>query len=376
MKHLITILFFLCAFTMNAQTRVVTGPTKQKPTTSAAKPKPKPTTPSKPAAKPKPATPSAQPEAAGYDVTITCNVASAELFIDGIANGTASGTRFLKTGSHSYKVTATGYEDKSGTFTVGAKSHSLNVTLQKSAAQIYAPAASQTSGTRTFTVNGVSFKMISVSGGTFQMGATSEQGSDAYDDEKPVHKVTLSDYYIGQTEVTQALWQAVMGNNPSIFKGDNLPVECVSWNDCQEFIEKLNAKTGRTFRLPTEAQWEFAARGGNNSRDYKYSGSNYPNDVAWYDANSMKKTHNVATKQANELGIYDMSGNVYEWCQDWYGSDYYKNSDANNPRGAYTGSSRVRRGGGWGYNAGYCRSAFRGHYDPAYSNNLGLRLAL
>lgn len=222
------------------------------------------------------------------------------------------------------------------------------------------------------------YKMIYVSGGSFNMGATSEQGSDAYDNEKPVHKVTLNDYYIGQTEVTQALWQAVMGNNPSKFKGDNLPVESVSWNDCQEFLEKLNAKTGRTFRLPTEAQWEFAARGGNNSRDYKYSGSNYPDDVAWYDGNSLNKTHNVATKQANELGIYDMSGNVYEWCYDWYGSDYYKNSDTDNPRGAYTGSSRVDRGGSWIYNARFCRSSCRisSGAPTLRSSNLGLRLAL
>ena len=165
-----------------------------------------------------------------------------------------------------------------------------------------------------FMVNGVSFEMVRVEGGTFHMGATSEQKDEAWDREKPVHSVTLSSYYIGKTEVTQALWQAVMGSNPSNFKGSNLPVECVCWNDCQEFIQKLNSLTGRNFRLPTEAEWEFACRGGNNSRGYKYSGSNNLGSVAWYDDNSGGQTHPVATKAPNELGIYDMSGNVWEWC--------------------------------------------------------------
>ena len=163
-----------------------------------------------------------------------------------------------------------------------------------------------------FTVNGVSFEMVRVEGGTFRMGATSEQEADDWDREKPVHSVTLSSYYIGKTEVTQALWKAVMGSNPSYFKSDNQPVENVSWNDCHEFIRKLNALTGQNFRLPTEAEWEFACRGGNNSRGYKYSGSNNLGSVAWYDGNSGNKTHPVGTKAPNELGIYDMSGNVWE----------------------------------------------------------------
>lgn len=166
----------------------------------------------------------------------------------------------------------------------------------------------------TLTVNGIKYNMVWVDGGTFRMGATSEQGSDADSDadsdEKPVHSVTLSSYYIGKTEVTQALWKAVMGSNPSYFEGDDLPVEQVSWDDCQEFIRKLNSLTGQNFRLPTEAEWEFACRGGNNSRGYKYSGSNYIDNVAWNWDNSGKKTHPVATKSPNELGIYDMSGNV------------------------------------------------------------------
>ena len=217
--------------------------------------------------------------------------------------------------------------------------------------------------------------MVYVSGGTFTMGATSDQGSDADDDEKPTHSVTLSSYYICKYEVTQALWRAVMGSNPSNFKGDNLPVECVSWNDCQTFINRLNSYTGRNFRLPTEAEWEFAARGGNYSRHYKYGGSNYIGDVAWYDDNSGNRTHPVGTKQANELGLYDMSGNVWEWCSDWYGSySSYSQSDPTGPNG---GSYRVERGGCWCGIARDCRSSCRGIDAPGGSGYyLGLRLVL
>ena len=227
----------------------------------------------------------------------------------------------------------------------------------------------------TFQIKGVEFKMVKVAGGTFQMGATSEQGEDAYAWEKPVHSVTLSDYYIGQTEVTQELWEAVMGSNPSYFTGDNRrPVEMVSWNDCQEFIKKLNRLTGKNFRLPTEAEWEYAARGGNKSRGYKYSGSDNPDLVAWYDDNSGDKTHPVAQKQSNELGLYDMSGNVWEWCQDWYG-DYSSNSQTN-PTGASKGSYRVLRGGSWYYNARYVRVSNRNRSTPDYRlSRHGLRLA-
>ena len=241
-----------------------------------------------------------------------------------------------------------------------------------------------------FNVKGVEFKMVKVQGGTFQMGATSEQGSDVWRDEKPVHSVTLSDYYIGQTQVTQELWQVVMGNNPSEFRGDNQrPVENVSWNDCQNFITKLNRLTGKNFRLPTEAEWEFAARGGNKRNDYKYSGSNKVNDVAWYESNSStnsvmrsfltmgrgKRTHPVAQKQANELGLYDMSGNVWEWCQDWY-DDYSSNSQTN-PTGPSTGSGRVLRGGCWCNFARCVRVSNRYYFTPDYRDyDSGLRLAL
>jgi len=242
--------------------------------------------------------------------------------------------------------------------------------------------------TENFTVNGVTFTMVAVKGGTFTMGATAEQGSDAFDVELPTHEVTLSSFGIGQTEVTQALWQAVMGNNPSYFSSRNnydtnlqRPVEFVSWNDCQTFITKLNQLTGKTFRLPTEAEWEFAARGGNRSLGYKYSGSNNPDDVAWcwfnipsHD-NAGYGTQIVATKAPNELGLYDMSGNVFEWCQDWY--DRYSSDAQTNPVGPSTGYNRVFRGGSW-VNYGYgCRVSIRAGYDPTSTVDcIGLRLAL
>ena len=211
--------------------------------------------------------------------------------------------------------------------------------------------------------------MVYVSGGTFIMGG------DESSDQTPTHSVTLSSYYICKYEVTQALWRAVMGSNPSKFKGDNLPVEQVSWNDCQTFINRLNSYTGRNFRLPTEAEWEFAARGGNYSRHYKYSGSNYIGDVAWYTDNSGNRTHPVGTKQANELGLYDMSGNVWEWCSDWYGS--YSSYSQSNPTGATSGFGRVERGGNWCGLARYCCSSHRSYYAPGNSfDDLGLRLVL
>ncbi len=226
-----------------------------------------------------------------------------------------------------------------------------------------------------FTVNGVSFEMVYVEGGTFEMGATSEQGGDALSDEKPVHGVTLSDYYIGKYEVTQELWEAVMGYNPSYLNGSQNPVECVSWEECQEFISRLNSLMGRTFRLPTEAEWEYAARGGNQSRHYKYSGSNNIGDVAWYKDNSGDKTHPVGTKSPNELGIYDMSGNVWEWCSDWYGS--YSSGAQTNPQGPSSGSNRVFRGGCWDIYASYCRVSDRDCTHPCIYNRYGgLRLAL
>jgi formylglycine-generating enzyme required for sulfatase activity len=227
---------------------------------------------------------------------------------------------------------------------------------------------------QTFTVKGVSFVMIPVRGGTFRMGATAEQKKPK-SDEKPVHTVTLSNYSIGETEVTQALWQAVMGSNPSYFKGPDCPVVQVSWDDCQTFIQKLNALTETNFRLPTEAEWEYAARGGNKSQSYQYAGRNKVGSVAWYTKNSGSTMHDVKTKAPNELGIYDMSGNVWEWCQDWYSSTYSSGAVIN-PQGSASGSGRVCRGGSWhDYNWG-CRLAKRNNCAPSLRySDLGLRLA-
>ena len=232
---------------------------------------------------------------------------------------------------------------------------------------------SQTSNTESILSK---IEMVYVQGGTFTMGCTNEQiSSECYADEKPVHQVTLNNYYIGKYPVTQAQWKAVMGNNPSYFKGDNLPVECVSWDDVQEFIRKLNAMTGKKYRLPTEAEWEYAARGGNKSKGYKYSGSNDINAVAWYYGNSEEQTHPVGTKAANELGIYDMSGNVYEWCSDWYGE--YIGAPQNNPTSLDTSSIRVLRGGGWSSSAKKDRVSNRSNFTPGSRNNIsGFRLSL
>lgn len=228
---------------------------------------------------------------------------------------------------------------------------------------------------QTFTVDGVTFEMVPVEEGTFVMGATAEQGGEAEDDEKPRRNVTLSSFYIGKTEVTQALWEAVMGNNPSRFRGANLPVEKVTWKECQRFIMKLNKKTGKKFRLPTEAEWEYAARGGNKSKGYKYSGSNNIDDISWFIDNDGSSTHNVATRQPNELGIYDMTGNVWEWCQDLYGA--YGDSSLSNPTGATSGDYYVYRGGSWYSYESNCRVSYRSRNTPDYwSDKLGLRLVL
>jgi len=211
-------------------------------------------------------------------------------------------------------------------------------------------------------------EMVFVKGGTFQMGCTSEQ-SNCDDNEKPVHTVTVDDFYIGKYEITQKQWRDVMGNNPSVFFSgcDECPIESVSWDDIQKFLKKLNQKTGEHFRLPTEAEWEFAARGGNQNNGYKYAGSNNINEVAWYKGNSDRNTHVVGSKSPNELGIYDMSGNVWEWCNDWYGEYYYGNSPSNNPQGPTSGTYRILRGGSWYNDAGYFRVTYRGGDYPVNS---------
>ena len=242
-------------------------------------------------------------------------------------------------------------------------------------------------------------EMVKVEGGTFTMGATAEQGSDYDRDELPTHQVTLSDYYIGKYEVTQQLWEYVMsysgtcadgssmrayasdvwlGSDPSsdYGVGDYYPAYYVSYNDIVNiFLPRLNKITGKTFRLPTEAEWEFAARGGKQSKGYKYSGSDNAKNIAWYEKNSGSKPHQVGTKEPNELGIYDMSGNVGEWCGDWYGR--YSSSAQTNPTGPSSGSARVLRGGSWYYLARHCRVSFRTcNYPSGRSDFSGFRVVL
>ena len=316
-------------------------------------------------------------------------------------NGVAK--TILPVGQHSYIVACDGYESEEGMVKLKASAPSnLQITLiresvgagivnqqqseNQQSSNTYVVSSSNNSsgspsvasGSNAISIpvkDGISIEMVKVEAGTFMMGATPEM-EKPNSDEKPLHQVTLTnDYYMGKYEVPQALWEAVMGSNPSEYKGDNLPVEMVSWNDCQEFISKLNSLTGRKFRLPTEAEWEYAARGGKKSRGYQYSGNSNITDVAWYDGNSGSKPHPVGTKQANELGIYDMSGNVYEWCSDWYGS--YSSSSQTNPTGADSGSFRVFRGGGWGIYARGCRLSYRYIFTPDDRRSyLGLRLAL
>ncbi|MCQ2315010.1 MAG: SUMF1/EgtB/PvdO family nonheme iron enzyme [Bacteroidales bacterium] len=301
-----------------------------------------------------------------------------DVYLDGKKIGTSPDIfSNVLIGTHSIELRKEGYENATKQVVIEEnKIAQATVALTKKQQTVAAGASGgSAAGNKTFTVNGVTFEMVAVKGGTFTMGGTSEQGSDAYDDEKPTHSVTLGDYYIGKFEVTQELWEAIMGSNPSYFKGSKLPVEQVSWDDCQTFIRKLNSLTGANFRLPTEAEWEYAARGGSRSRGYKYSGSNSINDVAWYTDNSGSKTHVVGTKSPNELGIYDMSGNVWEWCQDWYGS--YSSGSQTNPQGPSSGSSRVLRGGSWLSRARLCRVSNRFNNTPAGGLNIfGFRLVL
>lgn len=296
----------------------------------------------------------------GKSVTISTGSAD-DIYVDDTKVGVSPLTATLAFGTHNIYAMRAGKKSESKTINISTGYSDTNIQLSFVS-------------NREFNVKGVKFTMIAVEGGSFTMGGTSEQGRDAWENERPTHNVTLDSYLIGQTEVTQELWKAVMGTNPSYFTGYNLPVEQVSWNDCQEFIKKLNSITGENFRLPTEAEWEYAARGGQKSKGYKYSGSNNIDNVAWYDDNSSNKTHAVATKQPNELGIYDMSGNVWEWCSDWYGD--YGSEPQINPTGPVHGSYRVCRGGSWYYRAGICRVSFRYYCTPVGRNSdLGLRLA-
>ncbi len=208
------------------------------------------------------------------------------------------------------------------------------------------------------------------------MGATDKLVYDALENEYPAHKVVLSEYYIAETEVTQELWEAVMGNRPSGYIGDDqLPVEMISWNDAQEFVSELNIITGEIFSLPTEAQWEYAARGGNKSKGWIFAGGDDMGEVAWNWENSLTSTHAVKEKLPNELGLYDMSGNVMEWCSDWY--EEYSQEEQVDPQGAETGTEKVLRGGAWYQGEVDLRVSARARQTPDCMNNaIGMRLVL
>ncbi len=226
--------------------------------------------------------------------------------------------------------------------------------------------------------SGPTIELVYVQGGTFLMGSDDPKSSDR---EKPVHQVKLSDFYIGKYPVTQKQWQAVTGDNPSRFQGERRPVEQVSWKDTQEFLEKLNHVAGKKFRLPTEAEWEFAARGGIYSQGYTYAGSDRLKQVGWYDDNSDKQTHEVGQLLANELSLHDMSGNIWEWCQDWFSDKHYEvcrqRGIVENPQGPDSGADRVLRGGGWILRPVSCRSVNRGRGDPEDRGRIiGLRIVL
>jgi formylglycine-generating enzyme required for sulfatase activity len=259
--------------------------------------------------------------------------------------------------------------------------------LQKEDPEPNEPLTSFSNSRVTITVKGVPFTMKPVEGGTFRMGSNN---SEADGDEQPVHSVSIGSFYMGETEVTQALWKAVMGTTvreqrdkaDPLWKirgeGDDYPMYYVSYDEIvNEFLPRLNQLTGRKFRLPTEAEWEYAARGGNQSKGYKCAGSSTIGNVAWYVDNSDQQTHCVKAKESNELGLYDMSGNVDEWCKDWYDSSYYASSSSSNPTGPSTGSKRVCRGGSWNSGEKSCRVSHRSYNSSdARKSICGFRLAL
>ena len=213
--------------------------------------------------------------------------------------------------------------------------------------------------------------MIAVQGGTFAMGS-----NGSAPDEK-MHTVTISDFKMSKYEITQAIWIAIMGNNPSAHTGcNNCPVERVSWEMLPEFIFKLNMQTGKNYRLPTEAEWEYAATGGIKTNSYKYAGNNTVDAIGWYNENSNKNTHEVGQKQPNELGLYDMTGNVWEWCSDWYGNDYYAHSPSKNPKGGINGTRKVCRGGSYNSEAIKCHNTLRNGMPPYQRKEMGFRLVL
>lgn len=332
------------------------------------------------------------------EVILLCKSLTADIYVDGRKVGTGRWEGKLSAGRHTVSCRALNFKNSDATIEVvggqkkffqleapikGGKAETRNITTPPNGGgnTIQYPDVSNTntaSDNLVFKVNGVEFTMVKVKAGTFTMGATEEQGNNVFinDREKPTHEVTLTnDYYIGETEVTQALWKAVMGSNPSSYKYDNRPVNQINWQDCQSFIKKLNKKLGSNFRLPTEAEWEYAARGGNQSQGFKYSGSNTLDNVAWYSSNSDQMIHDVKTKSPNELGLYDMSGNVWEWCQD--GFREYSSSSVTNPTGPASNKYRIYRGGGESSYDINCRVSYR-HFDfpDQRSSIIGFRLAM
>ncbi len=261
----------------------------------------------------------------------------------------------------------------------------------KAASEVQNNGVVKTQDSQKFLVQGIPFTMIYVKGGSFDMGATAEQAEGKDADENPVHKVALSSFYIGECEVTQELWQLVMGTTvtqqrdkanpawPLRGEGAKYPMYYVNFNEVQEFIAKLNEMTGQNFALPTEAQWEYAARGGNKSARNRFSGDAVLENVGWFAGNANETNHPVAQKSANELGIYDMSGSVWEWCNDWYAIRSYsdKQNAKANPQGVASGEDMVLRGGCILTEENSCRNSNRGHMNPEYRNSFtGFRLVL
>lgn len=318
-------------------------------------------------------------ESDSQHLTFSCNPTSAEVTIEGrqieLKDGTYEET--LGIGVYSYTVEAEGYIPQSGTFELKSNAPvNMTVTLAKLNAEKENKIdwASQKPVEYIVPGTNIKFTMIPVNPMDFYLGAT--VGLEyAFEDESPAHVVSVGGFFIGQTEVTQELWEAVLGNNPSRFRGEELPVEQVSWNDCQMFISRLSAIVGQQFRLPTEAEWELAAKGGTTAFTGLYSGDAGLDDLAWYVDNSERTTHTTATKGPNALGIYDMNGNVSEWCQDWYQpytADYQRN-----PQGGRFGTHRVHRGGHWLDSHFNCRTTSRDMSTPdVKSATIGLRLAM
>ena len=300
------------------------------------------------------------------NLNVDCRPVGAEVYLDGQLIGTCPRVfNQISVGSHMVEVKMDGY----ATFT-------QRVSVEENAkVDVKASLSAIQNKTESFTVNGVTFTMVEVEGGTFVMGSPFDS-SVAELDERPPHPVSLRSFFIGQTEVTQALWEAVMGNNPSSQQvGDDKPVNEVKWDDCHAFISKLNALTGKTFRLPTEAEWEYAARGGKYSRGYQFAGSNDIDAVAWHYENSHFKLYAVAQKRPNELGLYDMTGNVSEWCEDFYDDMYYSHSPSDNPCNTKESNYRVSRGGNYSRKVEGSGVCDRYAKSPSFSDNYtGLRL--